>query len=322
MSEKNTAVKRNRKLDVKDIAVILVFVGLCAIMAIAKGDIFLTGSNIENIFKQIATNAILAGGMTVVLLIGGIDLSVGSVACLSSLITTMILRASGGGNLVLAILVGLLLGAVLGTINGIIITKIKIPYFIVTLAMMTVARGVGYLLTDGLPIYDLGDAFQQIGKGFFLGLPIPFWIIVIVYAILFIVLNYMKFGRYIYAIGGNAEAVRLSGINVDLYTTAAYTLSSTLAALAGIVLASRLTSGQPTACDGWEMDAIAATVIGGTKLTGGDGKILMTLIGALILGVMSNGLNLMQVSSYWQFVMKGIVILVAVGLSGVNVKKK
>jgi ribose transport system permease protein len=181
--------------------------------------------------------------------------------------------------------------------------------------MMTLVRGVGFLLTGGLPISDLGDDFQKIGKGLFLGLPVPFWIIVVVYGILFIVLNYTKFGRYVYAIGGNTEAVRLSGINVKLYTTIAYTLSGTLAALAGIVLASRLDSGQPTACDGWEMDAIAATVIGGTKLSGGEGKIQMTLVGALILGVMSNGLNILQVSSYWQFVLKGLVILVAVGIS-------
>lgn len=313
MSEKNHSVIKLKKFNMRDFATIFVFIGICLILSIAKGNVFLSGGNVENIFKQIATNSILAGGMTIVLLIGGIDLSVGSVACFSALISAFLLR--DGTNMVLAIFVGLVTGAILGTINGTIITTLKIPFFIVTLSMMTLVRGVGFLLTGGLPISDLGDDFQKIGKGLFLGLPVPFWIIVVVYVILFIVLNYTKFGRYVYAIGGNTEAVRLSGINVKLYTTIAYTLSGTLAALAGIVLASRLDSGQPTACDGWEMDAIAATVIGGTKLSGGEGKIQMTLVGALILGVMSNGLNILQVSSYWQYVLKGLVILIAVGIS-------
>ncbi len=314
MSENsNSSTMKMKKIQMRDFATIFVFIGICIILSIAKGDVFLSGGNVENIFKQIATNSILAGGMTIVLLTGGIDLSVGSVACFSSLIAAFLLR--DGTNMIFAILVGLLTGAILGTINGTIITLLKIPFFIVTLSMMTLVRGVGFLLTGGLPISDLGDDFQKIGKGLFLGLPVPFWIIVVVYGILFIVLNYTKFGRYVYAIGGNTEAVRLSGINVKLYTTIAYTLSGMLAALAGIVLASRLDSGQPTACDGWEMDAIAATVIGGTKLSGGEGKIVMTLVGALILGVMSNGLNILRVSSYWQFVLKGLVILIAVGIS-------
>ncbi len=306
-------LKKLKKFELRDFGTIFVFVGICILLAIAKGDVFLSGGNIENIFKQIATNSILAGGMTIVLLIGGIDLSVGSVACFSSLVAATLLQ--NGTNMYLAIFVGLVTGAILGSINGLIITLLKIPFFIVTLSMMTLIRGVGFLLTGGLPIAYLGEDFQMIGKGLFVGLPIPFWIIVVVFTILYILLKYTKFGRYVYAIGGNKEAVRLSGINVKLYTTIAYTLSGTLAALAGIVLASRLNSGQPTACQGWEMDAIAATVIGGTKLSGGEGKILMTLVGALILGVMSNGLNILQVSSYWQYVLKGLVILIAVGIS-------
>ena len=320
MNKAAAETMKKRRLETRDLVTIFVLIGLCVALAIAKGDVFLTSKNIENIFKQISTNALLAGGMTIVLLLGGIDLSVGSVACLSALITASLLQ--GGGNLFLSIVAGLGMGALLGTINGLIITLVKIPFFIVTLSMMSLARGVGYLMTDGLPIAYLGDKFQIIGKGFFLGIPIPAWIIIIVYVILFIVLNYMRFGRYVYAIGGNAEAVRLSGINVNLYTTIAYTLSGLLAALAGIVLASRLDSGQPTACDGWEMDAIAATVIGGTQMSGGEGKVQMTLIGALILGVMSNGLNIMQVSSYWQYVMRGLLILIAVGISVVTTRKK
>lgn len=315
MIEKSNSamLKKVKKFELRDFATIFVFIGICIILAIAKGDVFLSGGNVENIFKQIATNSILAGGMTIVLLIGGIDLSVGSVACFSSLISAFLLQS--GMNMYLAIFVGLATGAIIGTLNGLIITKINIPFFIVTLSMMTLVRGVGYLITGGLPIAYLGDDFAKIGKGLFLGLPIPFWIIVVVFAILYAALNYTKFGRYVYAIGGNTEAVRLSGINVKLYTTITYTLSGVLAALAGIVLASRLNSGQPTSCQGWEMDAIAATVIGGTKLSGGEGKIQMTLVGALILGVLSNGLNILEVSSYWQFVLKGLVILIAVGIS-------
>jgi ribose transport system permease protein len=194
----------------------------------------------------------------------------------------------------------------------------KIPFFIVTLSTMVITRGVGFLITGGLPVAYLPDAFQAIGKGHFLGVPISVVIVIVLYGIFFIILNFTKFGRYIYAIGGNEEAVRLSGINTNVYKTFAYVLSGMMASMAGIVLASRLNSGQPTACDGWEMDAIAAVVIGGTKLSGGDGKIQMTLVGALILGVLSNGLNIMKVSSYWQFVLKGLVILIAVGFSITN----
>lgn len=305
-----------RQIDMREFGTLFVLIGICIILALLNGKTFLSGSNIENVSKQVTMNALLAAGMTIVLLIGAIDLSVGSNAAICGVVTAMLLTS--GVNIALSIFLGVLLGALIGLVNGLIITKMKIPFFIVTLATMVITRGIGFLITGGLPVAYFPDAFQAIGKGHFLGVPISVVIVIVIYIIFFVVLNYTKFGRYIYAIGGNEEAVRLSGINVNIYKTSAYVLSGMMASMAGIVLASRLNSGQPTACDGWEMDAIAAVVIGGTKLSGGDGKIQMTLVGALILGVLSNGLNIMKVSSYWQFVLKGLVILIAVGFSMTN----
>ncbi len=308
-----------RKLSINDYATVIVFLVIIIILSIATDD-FLTARNLSNVGRQVTMNAIVAAGMTVVLLTGGIDLSVGSIVALVGVVTAMFLV--DGTPVWLSILIGLALGGFVGLINGLIITRLKIPYFIVTLAMMTIVRGVGFLLTGGLPVAYFPESFQMIGKGSVGPFSVSVIIVAIVFFLLHVVLGHTSLGRYIYAIGGNEEAVRLSGINVGMYKTIVYVICGVTAAMSGIILASRLDSGQPTAGQGYELDAIAAVVIGGTKLSGGEGKIFQTLVGALIIGVLSNGLNLLNVSSYWQFILKGLVILIAVFVSSQNFDRK
>ncbi|RIJ63887.1 ribose ABC transporter permease [Rummeliibacillus sp. TYF005] len=273
---------------------------------------FLTATNIFNVLRQVSISALIAFGMTFVILTGGIDLSVGSTLALTGAISAGLL--AGGMDPFLAMLIGLLLGAVLGAVNGFIIAKGKVAPFIATLATMTIYRGLTLVYTDGKPVSGLGDslAFQMFGKGYFLGIPVPVITMLIAFLVLYFILRKTTFGRRVYAIGGNEEASRLSGINVDRITIAVYSLTGMLAALSALILTSRLNSAQPTAGQSYELDAIAAVVLGGTSLTGGRGWIFGTLVGALIIGVLNNGLNLIGVSSFFQQVVKGVVILIAV----------
>lgn len=273
---------------------------------------FLTIDNILNVLRQVSINGLIAFGMTFVILTGGIDLSVGSIFALSSALSAGMMV--GGMDPILAVLCGVLLGAMMGTVNGLAITKGKVAPFIATLATMTVYRGLTLVYTEGKPITGLSDAvsFQMIGKGYFFGIPFPIIIMLVSFAILLVVLQNTTFGRGIYAIGGNEEASRLSGLKVDGIKIGVYTISGAMAALAGIILTSRLNSAQPTAGTSYELDAIAAVVLGGTSLAGGRGRIVGTLIGVLIIGVLNNGLNLLGVSSFYQQVVKGGVILLAV----------
>lgn len=273
---------------------------------------FLTATNIFNVLRQVSISALIAFGMTFVILTGGIDLSVGSTLALTGAISAGLL--AGGMDPFLAMLIGLLLGAVLGAVNGFIIAKGKVAPFIATLATMTIYRGLTLVYTDGKPVSGLGDslAFQMFGKGYFLGIPVPVITMLIAFLVLYFILRKTTFGRRVYAIGGNKEASRLSGINVDRITIAVYSLTGMLAALSALILTSRLNSAQPTAGQSYELDAIAAVVLGGTSLTGGRGWIFGTLVGALIIGVLNNGLNLIGVSSFFQQVVKGVVILIAV----------
>ncbi|WAA09264.1 ABC transporter permease [Fervidibacillus albus] len=273
---------------------------------------FLSVNNLLNVFRQVSINALIAFGMTFVILTGGIDLSVGSILALSSALTASFMV--GGMDPLLSVFIGVLLGAIMGGLNGFVITKGNVAPFIATLATMTIFRGLTLVLTEGRPITGLSDSFsfQMIGKGYFLGIPFPVILMVVVFLILYIVLKQTTFGRGIYAIGGNEEASRLSGLKVDRIKGGAYVISGAMAALAGIILTSRLNSAQPTAGESYELDAIAAVVLGGTSLSGGRGKIVGTLIGALIIGVLNNGLNLLNVSSFYQQVVKGGVILLAV----------
>ncbi|TYR79387.1 ribose ABC transporter permease [Priestia megaterium] len=273
---------------------------------------FLEPLNILNLLRQVAINALIAFGMTFVILTGGIDLSVGSILALSSaLMAGMIVS---GMDPILAILIGCILGAVMGMVNGLLITKGKMAPFIATLATMTIFRGLTLVYTDGNPITGLGDnyLFQLFGRGYFLGIPVPAVTMMSSFAVLWVILHKTPFGRRTYAIGGNEKAALISGIKVPRVKVMIYSLAGLLAALAGAILTSRLNSAQPTAGTSYELDAIAAVVLGGTSLTGGKGRIVGTLIGALIIGTLNNGLNLLGVSSFYQMVVKGVVILIAV----------
>lgn len=273
---------------------------------------FLTISNIFNVLRQVSISAIIAFGMTFVILTGGIDLSVGSTLALTGAVAASLL--AGGFDPILSMGIALILGLILGGINGVIITKGKVAPFIATLATMTVYRGLTLVYTNGKPISGLGDhaSFQLFGKGYFLGIPIPVITTLFTFGILYFILHKTTFGRRVYAVGGNEEAAKLSGINADRVKIAVYAISGFLAALSALILTSRLNSAQPTAGQSYELDAIAAVVLGGTSLNGGKGWIFGTLIGALIIGVLNNGMNLIGVSSFWQQVVKGIVILLAV----------
>ncbi|MCP1144402.1 ribose ABC transporter permease [Lysinibacillus endophyticus] len=273
---------------------------------------FLSIANIFNVLRQVSISAIIAFGMTFVILTGGIDLSVGSTLALTGAVAASLL--AGGMDPFLTMGIALLLGLILGMVNGVIITKGKVAPFIATLATMTIYRGLTLVYTEGRPISGLGDhySFQLFGKGYFLGFPVPVVTMVIAFIILWFILQKTTFGRRVYAVGGNEEAAKLSGINADRVKIAVYAITGFLAALSALILTSRLNSAQPTAGESYELDAIAAVVLGGTSLNGGKGWIFGTLIGALIIGVLNNGMNLIGVSSFWQQVVKGIVILLAV----------
>lgn len=275
-------------------------------------DNFFTLGNMLNLLRQVSVNALIAFGMTFVILTAGIDLSVGSTLALGSALTAGLLTS--GMDPILAVFIGLLIGFILGAINGLIITKGKVAPFIATLATMTIYRGATLVYTDGMPITGLSDsfAFEMIGKGYLFGIPFPVIIMVVVFIILYFVQRKTVFGRQVYAVGGNEEAAKLSGIKTDRVKLWVYSITGMLAVLAGIIISSRLDSAQPTAGTSYELDAIAAVVIGGTSLAGGRGRIVGTLVGALIIGVISNGLNLLNVSSFYQQIVKGAIILVAV----------
>jgi ribose/xylose/arabinose/galactoside ABC-type transport system permease subunit len=288
---------------------VVAFVLLIAVLSFLS-DSFLTISNLLNVTRQVSINAILAAGMTFVILTAGIDLSVGSLLALSGAIMAGLLAS--GKPLLAGIGAGLALGALVGLVNGLVITRGKVQPFIATLGMLTIARGVTLVYTDGRPITGLPEAFVWLGAGEVLRIPVPILIMGVVFLLTYVILTQTVAGRYVYAIGGNEEAARLSGVNVARYKTLAYVASGLFSATSAVILTARLNSAQPTAGAGFELDAIAAVVLGGTTLAGGEGSIGGTLLGALIIGVINNGLNLLNVSSFYQLVAKGVVILLAV----------
>ena len=279
---------------------------------------FLSLTNIFNVIRQVSVISILACGMTFVILTGGIDLSVGSILGLSGALCAGALDAvtsmtnSAYLGLICAILCALIVGAGCGLLNGLFITKGSLPPFIVTLATMTLLSGLLLVYTNGAPIRVTDQSYMFIGKGFFLGIPFPVLILVIVYIIAFFILQYTSFGRRVYAIGGNKEASRLSGIDTNKVETSVYVINGLLAGLGGIILTARLGAAQPTAGSGFELDAIAAVILGGTSLSGGQGFVLPTVVGAVILGVLDNILVLMNVNPFVSDIVKGGVILIAV----------
>lgn len=271
---------------------------------------FLVSTNLLSLLRQSCVNVLIAFGITCVLICGGIDLSVGSCAAASGVIT--VTMANAGIPLPLCILTALAFGALLGLFNGYIVSHTTIPPFIVTLSTQIIVRGLGYVMTGGQPTQCNNEQFNLIGTGDLLGIPTPVFVVIFVLVVLFFVMNRTAFGRHVYATGGNPEAARYAGVNTKSVQMRVFTMSGTLAALAGVVLAARLYSGQPSVGEGFERDAIAASVLGGTSFNGGIGTLGGTVIGALIIGVLNNGMNLLRINSYWQFVVRGCVILGAV----------
>ncbi|WP_419823843.1 ribose ABC transporter permease [Anoxybacterium hadale] len=309
-SNSNIQFFKSILLKNKPLVVLLI---LCIVMSILN-ERFWTWGNIITVLRQTSINAVIATGMTFAILIGGIDLSVGSVLAICGAMAASMI--SSGVDAPLAILVSLLLGLGIGLVNGLLISKGRLQPFIATLGTMTLLRGFTLVYTQGKPISTSGGigsgAFSEIGKGYLFYIPIPIYIMMIVFIIAYYVLRHLRMGRYIYSLGSNEEATMYSGIKTDRVKLFVYSASGFLAALAGIIVTARLGSAQPTAGVGYELDAIAAVVLGGTSMSGGIGTISGTVIGALIIGLLNNALNLLQVPSYYQDVAKGVVILIAV----------
>lgn len=322
-----TATYKNQLSRFQSLIALLV---LCIVLSILT-DKFFTAENGLNVLRQTAVNICIATGMTLVVLTAGIDLSVGSVLALCGAITAGLLKNGIaipsidlfiGFTLLGALLAGMIAGALLGWFSGFTITKFKVPPFVATLAMLTIARGLTMLYTKGQPISNLGTDFAKIGTGWFIGVPVPVWIAAVVVLLAAFITRKTKLGRYIYAIGGNETAARFSGINITKVKIRVYAMAGALAAIGGIIVTSRLDSAQPNAGTGYELDAIAAVVIGGTSLSGGKGTVWGTVMGAIIIGVLNNGLVLLNVSPFWQQVVKGGVILLAVIIDKAGEKKE
>ena len=309
----NPTAKRSLWHGIREQKSFIALLILIAVVATQSSNFF-TLANLFNILQQTSVNAIMAVGMTLVILAAGIDLSVGSLLAFTGALVASLIGHEV--NALLAVAAALVAGGLIGGVTGIVIAWGKVQAFIATLVMMLLLRGATMVFTDGSPIStgfsDNSDHFSLIGIGQLLGVPVPVWIMAVVFIAAWYLLNHTRLGRYIYALGGNEAATRLSGINVTRIKITVYALCGALAAMAGTIEVARLSSAQPTAGTGYELDAIAAVVLGGCSLSGGRGRITGTLIGALILGFLNNGLNLMGVSSYFQMIVKAIVILLAV----------
>ena len=304
--------------NIRQYGLLIVFGIICLIISLITPQ-FLTLSNLTIIVTQVSINALLAFGVTFVIITGGIDLSLGSIVAVTG-VTSAMLAHPDSYPVLIPIVMGLLAGLLMGAFNGFIITKSKIAPFIVTLGTMTIGRGLALILSDGRPVSNLSDSFNYLGSGTVFGIPFLILIFILVFALCSIILSKTILGRHIYAIGGNEQAARASGINIDRVKLSVYSISGLLAGLAGILLASRITTGQPNAGAGFELDAIAAVVIGGTSTAGGRGTMTGTLIGVLLIGVINNGLDLLNVTSYYQQVVMGIIIIGAVIIDSLNQK--
>lgn len=302
--------------------IFLIFVLLIIVLSIARPN-FLRPQNIMNVLRQISINGLLSIGMTFVILTGGIDLSVGSMLAFGGVIAASLASDAMGGTIthpMVAAGVALLAGLVLGSMNGALIAKFRLPSFVVTLGMLSMARGFTFIYTDGMPIPRIDKRFLVFGQGVVFGIPLPVIIFIIVYIIAWLTLNNTRYGRYIYAVGGNEKSAKVSGVNTRLVVFSVYAISGILSALGGVILTARTTAGLPQAGMSYELDAIAAVVIGGTSLSGGQGVLSGTLVGALLIGVINNGLDLLGVSSYFQQVVKGAIIVGAVLLDSFRKK--
>ena len=303
----------------RNMGILIGLVVLFLFLSVAT-DSFLSTKNMLQVLRQICINGLLAFGMTFVLIIGGIDLTVGSVVAISGV--SVVIMLNSGVPLPVALVVALLLGAIVGLLNGGIIALTGMPPFIVTLSLQGTIRGIAYVITDGRSVSCDNAVFNAIGNGYLFGIPIPIYIVAFVMIVISILLYYTRFGRRMYAVGGNITAAGFSGIHVKKIMVQVYVLCGVLSALAGIILASRMYSGQPASGQAYESDAIAAAVLGGTSFNGGIGTVGGTLIGALVIGFLTNGLNLLHISSYVQMIIKGLVIIGAVGIDILKNRKK
>nr|WP_280519081.1 ABC transporter permease [Shinella curvata] len=309
-----------RKLILQEYGIFLAFLLLVGILALSN-EFFLTPGNISNVLLQTSINGILAIGMTFVILTRGIDLSVGSVVALAGMVSASFVTSSATAGIagapypmVVALAVGILVGVACGGLVGFIVSRFSVPAFVATLGMLSAARGATLIYGGGKPVPGLSPEFRWIGTGNILGIPMPVILLALVFGISWWVLTRTRFGRYIYAVGGNPHAAKTSGLNVTRIRFMVYVISGALSGLAGMILSARTGSALPQAGIAYELDAIAAVVIGGTSLSGGVGRVTGTLIGALIIGVMNNGLDLMGIQSYYQQVLKGALIVGAVML--------
>lgn len=291
------------------LGIVVALLVLAAVLAVLKPH-FLSAANLMNVVRQVSINGVLAVGVTAVLLTGGVDLSLGSVVAVAG-VAAAHLAHPGGYPLAVPIMAGILAGAACGAVNGAVVTRCGVPSFIATLGMMTAARGLALVLSDGRPVSNMSPALTRLA-GDVAGVPVPALILLAVAAAVAWALKNLRWGRYLYAVGGNAQAARAAGIRVRGVAFLAYALCGALAGLAGVMLAARITTGQPNAGVGYELDAIAAVVIGGTRLSGGVGGVGGTLLGVLLMGVIGNGLDLLNVPSYYQQIVKGLIIVGAV----------
>ena len=294
----------------KNIGILCVLLIICVVLSLTS-EFFPTRDNLVSVLRQISNNMYLALAMTFVMILGGIDLSVGAIVAMCGTLTVGFI-ATQGMPMATAIPLGLVIGTAFGFFNGCIVAFFRLPAFIVTLATMNIARGVAFVYSGGRSTRIVDDSFNEIGTGYWLGIPYPVIYMVILIALFAVLLNRTRFGTYIYAVGGNREAAHLSGVPINRTIVIVFTVSGLLAAFAGLILCARMFSGQPSIGQGYEMDAIAACVLGGVSMAGGTGWISGTVLGAVVIGLISNGLNLNGVSSFWQLIVKGIIILIAV----------
>lgn len=308
-----------KRFSLSKIFVYLVLVVIILFFTVTT-DTFLTSKNILNICRQISMIGICSVGMTMVLLTGGIDISVGSIIALVGVVAAKLIGEAGMA-IFPAMVIGVVVGAFCGLINGIMVAEFDVPALITTLAMQTMARGAAYILTSGIPIYGLPEEIKTLGQGYFFKIPIPVIIMALIFLFGWWLLEQTRFGRYTYAIGGNQEVARLSGINVLKMKIFIYTLSGLFAGLSGVIMLSRINSGQPATSSGFEMDVITGAVLGGISVAGGEGKLVNVIAGVLIMGMLSNGMTLMNLDEYWQWVVKGIVLLLAVTFDNMQRKR-
>ena len=314
MVNEQTSIKKIKNFigsTSRDYAIIYILLGLTIILSFVANS-FLTTGNLINVIRQGAIFGILAAGEFFVIIAGMIDLSIGSILALSGILFTMIIKAGGIEMLPVAILVGLGVGGLVGLINGVLVANLNIPPFIATLGTMLAVRGCVYMTTNAYPIVDLADGFNFIGRGFLLGVPFPVLILIVVYVISIVFSEKTKRGRFLYALGGNEDAAYLSGIRVDRMKILSFVICGLMAAIAGIILMSRLDSGQPNAGNGYEFEAIIAVVLGGVSFSGGKGKALNVFFGTIFIAMLVNGMTLMNVNPFVQQIVKGVVFIVAI----------